>query len=99
MFFPMDPQWTHPPRCTKMHHFRIDIAPVGDLPSERSESNCPQPDLPGAGLPSWLDARHPLFLTDGGRFVDQDGEPLDRDKCANSNLRSRKQRTILRKGG
>ena len=30
------------------------------------------------GLPSWLDGRHPLFLTDAGRLVDEDDEVLDR---------------------
>ena len=29
-------------------------------------------------LPSRLDGRHPLFLTDDGRLVDEDGEVLDR---------------------
>jgi hypothetical protein len=31
-----------------------------------------------AGLPSWLDGRHPLYLTGDGRLVDEDGEVLDR---------------------
>ena len=32
-----------------------------------------------AGLPTWLDGRHPLYLTEDGRLVDEDGEVLDRD--------------------
>ena len=32
-----------------------------------------------AGLPSWLDGRHPLYLTEDGRLVDEDGKVLDRD--------------------
>ena len=31
-----------------------------------------------AGLPSWLDGRHPLYLIEDGRLVDEDGEVLDR---------------------
>jgi hypothetical protein len=31
-----------------------------------------------AGLPTWLDGRHPLYLTEDGRLVDEDGEVLDR---------------------
>ena len=31
-----------------------------------------------AGLPSWLDGRHPLYLTEDGRLADEDGEVLDR---------------------
>jgi hypothetical protein len=31
-----------------------------------------------AGLPSWLDGRQPLFLTEDGRVVDEDGDVLDR---------------------
>ena len=32
-----------------------------------------------AGLPQWLAGRHPLFLTEDGRVVDEDGDILDRD--------------------
>jgi hypothetical protein len=35
-----------------------------------------------AGLPAWLDGRRPLFLTEDGRLVDEDGEVLDREKRA-----------------
>jgi hypothetical protein len=35
-----------------------------------------------AGLPAWLDGRHPLFLTEDGRLVDEDGEVLNREKRA-----------------
>jgi hypothetical protein len=31
-----------------------------------------------ASLPSWLDGRHPLYLIEDGRLVDEDGEILDR---------------------
>ena len=31
------------------------------------------------GLPSWLDGRHPLRLSDEGKLVDEDGEVLDMD--------------------
>jgi hypothetical protein len=30
-----------------------------------------------AGLPSWLDGRQPLFLTEDGRVVDEDGDILE----------------------
>ena len=30
-------------------------------------------------LPSWLDGRHPLYLTEDGRLIDEDGEILDRE--------------------
>ena len=37
-------------------------------------------ELPKAtGAPAWLDGRHPLFLTEDGKLVDEDGEVLDRD--------------------
>ena len=34
---------------------------------------------PYCGLPAWLTGRHPLYLTEDGRLVDEDGEVLDRD--------------------
>ena len=30
------------------------------------------------GLPAWLDGRHPLYLTEDGKLVDEDGEVLDK---------------------
>ena len=32
-----------------------------------------------AGLPSWFDGRHPLYLTGDGKLVDEDGDILDRN--------------------
>ena len=35
-----------------------------------------------AGPPSWLDGRHPLFLTEDGKLVDEDGELQNREITA-----------------
>ena len=32
-----------------------------------------------ARLPSWLDGRHPLYLTEDRRLIDEDAEALDRE--------------------
>jgi hypothetical protein len=64
---------------THCHHLsRLGTCQVKD--PNRMSSYGPSWNYPKqAGLPAWLDGRHPLFLTENGRLIDEDGEVLDRE--------------------
>jgi hypothetical protein len=60
----------------------LAVAPSWNLPSENPDRIVrmrPFLELPKqAGLPSWLDGRHPLYLTEDNRLVDDEGEILNK---------------------